>query len=45
MTKTDNMSALRAKSQPIQLGAAKRLTKASFVGTLSEGNGLRYDIG
>lgn len=43
--KTDNDASRIQAGRRVPLGAAKRLTRASFVGNQSEGNGLRYTIG
>lgn len=46
MNGTNNAEGSRPQAgRRVQLGTAKRLTKASFVGNQSEGNGLRYTIG
>jgi len=46
MNGTNNSEASRLHAERrVQLGTAKRLTRASFVGNMSEGNGLRYTIG
>ncbi|WP_454884485.1 hypothetical protein [Sphingomonas oryzagri] len=44
---TASKNALRPAHEhaPVRLGPAKRLTRASFVGSLTEANGLRYSIG